>query len=496
MQVVWFKRDLRIEDHAPLARAAAAGRCLCLYVYEPDLIHSAEFDASHLKFINESLTELDKELKAVGGQLTYRVGKVTEVLDEFHAHHGIDALWSHEETGNRITYDRDCRVATWTRQHQIPWREIPQCGVVRRLRSRDGWSRLREERMRAAIIPAPQKIISPKNVQPEQQRSIDDLGLKNSNKIELQQGGNIAAKQILTSFLQKRGEYYHKEMSSPLSAWDSCSRLSPYLAWGCLSIKSVVQTVDRQQRKLRMQKAAGRPTGGWLSSLQAYQSRLSWHCHFMQKLEDEPEIEFENMCRAYDGLREEEFNQSYFDAWCAGQTGYPLIDACMRALHLHSWINFRMRAMLVSFASYHLWLHWRPTAVFLAKHFLDFEPGIHFSQFQMQSGTTGINTLRIYSPVKQVHDHDPEGHFIRRFVPELAEVPNEYIAEPHKMPLMLQDASGCRIGKDYPRPIVDNANAYKIAKNRLTSVRREASAKKEATRVSHKHGSRKRFRGR
>ena len=134
----------------------------------------------------------------------------------------------------------------------------------------------------------------------------------------------------------------------------------------------------------------------------------------MQKLEDEPEIEFKNMSRSYDGVRENDFNAAYFEAWCSGQTGFPMVDASMRALHQGGWIYFRMLAMLVSFASYDLWLHWRPPAVYLAKHFLDFEPGIRFSQFQIQSGTTGINTLRIFSPAKQVKDHDPEGKFIKR----------------------------------------------------------------------------------
>ena len=172
-------------------------------------------------------------------------------------------------------------------------------------------------------------------------------------------------------------------------------------------------------------------------------------------MEDEPSIEFYNFNRAYDGLREDEFNQDYFEAWCHGQTGYPMVDACMRALHQTGWINFRMRAMLVSFASYHLWLHWREPALYLARLFIDYEPGIHYSQIQMQSGVTGINTVRIYSPIKQVIDQDPQGLFIRRYVPELAEVPEKHLAEPHKMTAMEQTLFRCRIGKDYPEPIVD-----------------------------------------
>lgn len=491
MQVVWFKRDLRIEDHLPLSAAAKSQQCLCLYVYEPELIHSTEFDSSHLQFINESLHELDLQLRRIGGRLSLRVGRMPNVLDELHHKHGIEALWSHEETGNRITYDRDQRVARWAAQNGVPWHEYPQNGVVRRLRSRDGWSRLRDDFLKQAVIPRPTRVAHPPDIDAGELQTPDALGLPTSSKTGLQHGGAEVGAKTLKSFLFERGENYSKEMSSPVTAGDSCSRLSPYLAWGCLSMRRISQAVRDRRAELKGLKAAGHTIGGWLMSLKAYESRLSWHCHFMQKLEDEPAIEFENMSRAYDGMREGEFNQSYFDAWCAGQTGYPLVDACMRALHQHSWINFRMRAMLVSFASYHLWLHWRPTAQFLAKHFLDFEPGIHYSQLQMQSGTTGINTVRIYSPIKQVKDQDPQGDFVRRYVPELAEVPCEYIAEPQKMPVATQSKVGCRIGQDYPKPIVEHEVAYRTAREKIYAVRRGEAAKSDAKRVLQKHGSRK-----
>ena len=491
MQVVWFKRDLRVDDHWPLAEASAAGPCLCLYVYEPEIIQSAEFDASHLDFINQSLEELDSRLQSLGGKLTYRVGDVTEILAALHAAHGIDALWSHEETGNKITFDRDMRVQSWCKQQGIPWNEFRQDGVVRRLKSRDGWSRQRNAFLKQRTAETPRELTCPQDVDAERPRTPEELGLAATSKVDLQRGGEDGAKEILSTFLMERGQNYSSEMSSPVTATSSCSRLSTHLAWGCISIKQVVHALRDRQEELREQKAAGEPVGNWLKSLRAFESRLSWHCHFMQKLEDEPSIEFENMSRVYDGLREDDFSQSRFDAWCAGQTGYPMVDACMRALHAHSWINFRMRAMLVSFASYHLWLHWRPTAVYLAQHFLDFEPGIHFSQFQMQSGTTGINTVRIYSPIKQVKDHDPTGVFIRQFVPELAAVPDEHIAEPHKMTLTQQSQFGCSIGTAYPAPVVEHTAAYKAARERMYAVRRKDEAKTEATRVVKKHGSRK-----
>lgn len=141
MQVVWFNRDLRVADHPPLTQAAMAGRCICLYVYETELITSPEFDASHLEFINRSLAELDRKLRSLGGRLTRRCGRMPDVLDDSHREFGIDAIWSHVETGTKLTFDRDERVRAWAGSQNVPWNELPQNGVIRGLNSRDGWSR-------------------------------------------------------------------------------------------------------------------------------------------------------------------------------------------------------------------------------------------------------------------------------------------------------------------------------------------------------------------
>jgi Deoxyribodipyrimidine photolyase len=169
-----------------------------------------------------------------------------------------------------------------------------------------------------------------------------------------------------------------------------------------------------------------------------------------------------------------------------------MVDAYMRALAAGGMINFSMRAMLMSFASYHVWQHWREPWLHLARLFLDFEPGIHFSQVQMQSGTTGINAVRIYSPVKQVRDHDPEGVFIRRWCPELELVPDDYLPRPETMPPLMQQAAGCIIGRHYPAPIVDNGKAYFRARQRMGALRARADARSEARQIHHRHGSRKR----
>jgi deoxyribodipyrimidine photo-lyase len=438
LQVVWLKRDLRCRDHAPLWEAVQRGPVLPLYIYEPSLWSAPDAALRHWSFVAESLQDLRRRLPVV-----VRVGEVLPVLEEIRRTHGIAALWAHEETTNWIAFQRDRAVRRWAREQAIPFTELPGSGVVRRLRSRNGWSAAWEKLMGAPPAPPVERL-----------PAIPGLALGDvpAAAPALQQGGEGAARDTLDSFLHQRGRHYSREMSSPLTAFTSCSRLSAHLAWGTLSLRETTQATR--------QRIDAAPE--WKRALRSFDARLHWRSHFMQKMEDEPQIEFRNFVTAFDGMREPHWNEEYFAAWCEGRTGYGMVDACMRALRETGWINFRMRAMLVSFASYHLWLHWPKPAAFLARQFTDYEPGIHYAQFQMQSGTTGINTLRIYSPDKQAEDQDPAGEFVRRWVPE-------------------------GVG---PR-IVDHGAAYKLARARMAAARQLPALQVQARAVQIKHGSRK-----
>jgi len=485
-QVVWFKRDLRIHDHAPLLAAAARGAVLPLYVVEPKLWTQADSSCRHWQFIQSSLRDLQAALRSLGGALQVERGEIIEVLRQLKSRVGPFELWSHEETGNAWTFARDLEVASWCRAEGVPWQELPANGVVRRLRHRDGWAAARNAVMLAPIDAAPNDIrfFAMAHDKMANERSLAALeepiaGMVSAGRV--QTGGRREGLAVLESFLQSRSRRYMRTISKPGISARHCSRLSAHIAYGTLSVREIDQAAAARQTRLADEPDPA--SADWARQLQAFRSRLAWRCHFVQKLEQQPAIEFRCMHPAFEGMRENEFRADFFDAWREGRTGYPLIDACMRSLQANGWITFRMRALLVSFASYHLWLDWRRTAPVLAQLFTDYEPGIHYSQFQMQSGVTGINAVRMYNPVKQSVEHDPEGKFIRRYLPELRDLPDELIHEPWKA-----DSPP----RDYPPPVVDHEAAARAARQKMAPYWRGEEFRDQAREVFRKLGSRNR----
>jgi len=498
--IMWFKRDLRLRDNQALraavvaTQAVARARLLLLYVVEPSLLADPHYDLRHWRFVTESLADLNQQLRQVGptaplalsewpaapasdlgeesaagaAQVIVAQQEVVELLTELTQTYALQGLFSHQETGLRITYRRDQAVAAWCQQHGVGWRQFRTNGVIRRLTQRATW----RPRYHASMA-APQ--------QHPNLPALRELALRPDELVAalgpalpaswaqpvaaFQAGGEVVAHAYLHSFLTGRVDKYIESLPNPLASRTGGSRLSPYLAWGCLSTRQVVQAQERARQAARAHQLPARVT-----ELNGFANRLLPQSYFIQQFESNDRMEFENIRPAFNSLHKH-VNEAHYAAWRDGRTGYPLIDACMRCLHQTGYINFRMRALLISFLTHHLFQDWRAGARHLASLFTDFEPGIHYSQVQMQSGMDHQPVVRVYNPIKQSQENDPEGVFIRAWVPELAHCPTSAVHEPWKMSATNQQCVGVIIGLDYPAPVVDAVATGKAARAALYQFR-------------------------
>lgn len=478
INIVWFKRDLRLKDHLPLKRAIEENLpILLLYVLEPSLIAAPYSDERHWRFVIESINDMNDKLRRYRQSVYILYGEVIDIFKELIYHYNVVRVFSHQETGTWLTYQRDIQVKKFLKEKGIVWKEFQNNAVIRGLKNRENWSEKRNEYL-AQPFEDPQldKLIPfslDKNI--IESFSADKFISQINFNHQMQKGGESEGHKVLNSFLSERHIGYIKNISKPEESRISCSRLSLYISWGNLSIRQV----EQYKNKFYKDSISKR-------DLLAFQSRVAWHCHFIQKLESEPEYEFKNINSAYDNIRTE-WNENYYNAWKEGLTGYPLVDATMRCVKETGYINFRMRAMLVSFLTHHLWLDWKEGANFLAKQFLDFEPGIHFPQFQMQAGTTGINTIRIYNPTKQALEHDPNAVFIKKWIPELKRLPSYLAIEPWKITPMEEIEYNFRYGIDYPNRIVNTDETYRKANKILWQIKKSYASKVEAEKILAKH---------
>ena len=473
-QLVWFKRDLRLSDNAAIqACEASAEPVIFLYIFEPLLLNDSHYEIRHWRFVWQSLQELQARLQAKGHRLWIVNAEAIAAFKHIFSKISISRVFSHQETGILKTFERDIQLQNFFKHNQATWKEFPTNGVIRGLKEKNTWQKRWEQTMGATPFEPNWENITKSSIS-DLFPTIKPHSAFNQNA-NFQIGGESVAHSILNDFLTTRYPNYMKHISQPELSRVSCSRLSPYIAWGNISMRQIIQAIDEMYESASHKRA-----------LHQFSSRLHWQSHFIQKFERECRIETQNFNTAFNTVRQEvDFHK--ISKWENGETGYPLVDACMRCLAATGWINFRMRAMVVSFLTHQLWQPWQAGSHWLARQFLDFEPGIHYPQLQMQAGTTGLHILRIYDPVKQSLEKDTDGVFIKKWLPELKDIPTANIHQPWNMTPLEQGFYNYLPNKTYPSPIVNAHETGKKAAEILWPIVNSQRAEIEAKKILKKH---------
>ncbi|MEM6519389.1 MAG: deoxyribodipyrimidine photo-lyase [Cyanobacteria bacterium P01_C01_bin.70] len=438
--LVWFRRDLRICDHEPLFRAARRGLVIPVFIFDRALLHHPETGAARVAFMLDCLAALDADLQARGGRLILRSGDPVKVLPELvrqTAAEGIYAYTDAERIYGRVR-DAQLNAALDQQAMKIRWFEPPASvgELIPYPQYRSRWFR----DMAAPLVPTPTRIEVPADISSEPLPKLADLDHLADGKF-IPPGGTAAARQLLADFLHAKSDRYYWQLSYPSA--EATTGLSPHIKFGAISVRECVQTIQRtpDQGDFRIRR-----------SQQQLIARLRWGSGFAQRFRYLPQLELRSLYSVFDedGWS---FDEALYQAWQTGQTGFPIVDAAARCLQATGgWqaLNFRSRAIYASFLSNLLGMDWRFGALHFMQHLIDGDCPIDHYQWAMQSGVTHCldkTWTRIYNPGQVAVDRcDPEGAFIKQWVPELAHLSPHQLGSPPPV-------------KGYPAPIIDYRRA-------------------------------------
>ena len=452
--VVWHREHLRTRDHPALAWANDADRVCPVFVFDPAFYGDRALACdARIEFLHESLHDLDDQYRRRAGDgLTLAHGDPLDVLGRFQEK-GWEVVAVDVPTG-RYGQRRDERA----REQGVQF--VGGDGLVRAENPRDGWREtveafLESDRHTWDETPVTQL----PSVTPEQIAEAYDVS---PDKTVERTGGTAAAREQLASFVDSITSY-PGSISSPVDAREGTSGLSPYLKYGALSVRQVYQHVHREVPDCRAR--------------ELFTSRLFWNLHYRQKVLDWPGWLDTAVNPVFEGFHADNYDEELIARWKEGRTGYPMVDASMRCLRETGWLNFRMRAMCVSFYYHVLHQPWRVGADHFHRELFDSVAAINYTQWQYQCGLVGKPGLRLYNPRKQVRDQDPDGEFVTRWVPELADLPTEFLDRPEHTPRPVQEECGVVIGETYPYPVREYEAAKEAFLRRYDAVRDRAAAK-------------------
>jgi len=453
--LLWLRRDLRVHDHPALQAARAqAEHLLPVFCFDDRLLHGRHASGPRTQFLIDSLADLDQSLQARGSKLVVRRGapetEVAELVREFEVqrvHFTADV--------SPFARRRDERVTNALRSAGADVQVHPGAFIADELDSirttedrpftvfTSFWDAWREQ-PRRPVTGAPHVLPPvPSNLRTGRLPALSALGLKDAVQ-EAASGGETVGRKQLNAFVSRFLDGYADNRNAV--GEDATSRLSPYLHLGCISSRELEQRVldvgDKQSDALRRQ--------------------LCWRDFYAHVLLHHPaNARSEHQVR-YRGRLRYSHARRQFEAWCEGRTGFPMVDAAMRQLQEQGWMHNRARLVVASFLTKDLALDWRWGERWFMRWLLDGDEANNNGNWQWMA-SVGVDPQplykRILNPARQQARFDPDGRYVRRFVAELRDVPDQYLAEPWEMPDDVQRKAGCVIGHDYPNPIVDHGAA-------------------------------------